>query len=309
MRKINKPALIAFGCIVSILLIGSIFSPQILSLKYIIQQLYVGSFLGILSAGAMLVILLGNIDLSLPWTLTTAAIISTALIEKGPWVAIPAGLLVGLVVGLFNGAGVVYLRVPSMIWTLGINYVFLGICVYITGGYRPKGKPLEIIRFLGVGRTIFNIPNAIWVWMIISLMIVAFLNYTKYGRYIYAIGNSKKVAYLSGIKTRGVTIMVFLIAGSLNAFGGMMLSGYTNQAYQAMGDPFLMQTIASVVIGGTSILGGRGTYIGTVTGVILITLISSFLSILQIPEGGRQIIYGIVIIIMLLIYGREKRIV
>lgn len=306
-RRIDRAALIAFGCIIGLLLAGSILFRQMLSLRYIIQQLYVASFLGILAAGSMLVILLGHIDLSLPWTLTTAAIVSTALIERGPFLAITAGLLIGVSVGLLNSLGIVLLRMPSMIWTLGINYVFLGICVYITGGYRPRGNPLEIMRFLGVGRSIAGIPNTIWVWMIISLLVIFFLSYTKYGRYIYAIGNSEKVAFLSGIRTRGVVAIVFIIAGLCNALCGMLLTGYANQAYQAMGDPYQMQVIAAVVIGGTSILGGRGTYLGTIAGVILITLISSFLSLLQIPEGGRQIIYGLVIIAMLLIYGREHK--
>jgi ribose transport system permease protein len=257
----------------------------------------------------MLVILLGHIDLSLPWTLTTAAIVSTALIERGPLAAVAAGLFVGVAVGLLNSLGIVLLRMPSMIWSLGINYVLLGICVYITGGYRPAGKPLEIMRLLGVGRSFASIPNTIWVWLVFSLLVFLLLGYTKAGRYIYAVGNSEKVAYLSGVRTRRVMTLVFIIAGLCNAIGGMLLTGYANQAYQAMGDPYQMQVIAAVVIGGTSILGGRGTYMGTIAGVILITLVSSFLSLLQIPEGGRQIIFGAVIIAMLLIYGREQKLV
>jgi ribose transport system permease protein len=307
LTRLNRPALIAILCAVAVLLVGSIVSPQMLSFTYIIQQLYVASFLGILAGGATLVILLGHIDLSLPWALTTAAIISTALIEKGTVVALIAGLGVGLLVGLLNSIGVVVLRVPSMIWTLGINYVFLGISVYLTGGYQPKGKPIDVMRFLGVGRSIFGIPNAIFVWLVISFVLILLLSLSRSGRYIYAVGNSEKVAYLSGIRTTRVTVLVFCIAGLCNAFAGMMLSGYANQAYQAMGDPYQMQAIAAVVVGGTSILGGRGSYGGTIAGVILITLISSFLSILQIPEGGRQIIFGAVIILMLLVYGREQK--
>jgi ribose transport system permease protein len=306
--RLNRPALIAFLCTVAVLLGGSIVSPRMLSFNYIIQQLYIASFLGILAGGATLVILLGHIDLSLPWALTTAAIISTALIEKGTVVAILAGLGVGLAVGLLNSVGVIVLRVPSMIWTLGINYVFLGISVYLTGGFAPKGNPIDVMRLLGVGRSILGIPNAIFVWAVISLVLSLLLRFSRSGRYIYAVGNSEKVAYLSGIRTPRVTILVFCIAGLCNAFAGMMLSGYANQAYQAMGDPYQLQTIAAVVVGGTSILGGRGTYLGTIAGVILITFISSFLSILQIPEGGRMIIFGAVIIFMLLIYGREQNV-
>ena len=98
-----------------------------------------------------------------------------------------------------------------------------------------------------------------------------------------------------------------MIAGICSAISGMLLAGYANQAYQAMGDPYLLPAIAAVVIGGTNILGGKGTVTGTVVGVILISLIGSMLSVMQMPEAGRQIIYGLVIIMMLLIYGRSEK--
>jgi ribose transport system permease protein len=99
---------------------------------------------------------------------------------------------------------------------------------------------------------------------------------------------------------------VFAISGGLSAFGGVLLAGYASKAAQSMGDAYLLPAIAAVVLGGTSILGGRGSYLGTVAGVLLITLLQSILSVMQMPEFGRQIIYGIVIILMLLLYGRER---
>jgi ribose transport system permease protein len=124
------------------------------------------------------------------------------------------------------------------------------------------------------------------------------------GRAIYGIGNSERAAYLSGLPTRRVVLTVFAISGGLAAFGGVLLAGYASKAAQAMGDSYLLPSIAAVVLGGTSILGGRGSYLGTVAGVILITLLQSILSVMQMPEAGRQIIYGVVIVVMLLLYGR-----
>ena len=98
----------------------------------------------------------------------------------------------------------------------------------------------------------------------------------------------------------------FAISGGLAAFGGVLLAGYASKAAQSMGDAYLLPSIAAVVLGGTSILGGRGSYLGTIAGVILITLLQSILSVMQMPEFGRQIIYGVVIIVMLLLYGRER---
>jgi len=102
-------------------------------------------------------------------------------------------------------------------------------------------------------------------------------------------------------------VSCFAIAGGCSGLAGVLLAGYSTKAYQAMGDPYLLPAIAAVVLGGTSILGGRGTYLGTVAGVILITLLQSILSVVQMPESGRQIIYGVVIIAMLLLYGRQRR--
>jgi ribose transport system permease protein len=105
-----------------------------------------------------------------------------------------------------------------------------------------------------------------------------------------------------------VVLIAFAISGALSAFGGVLLAGYASKAAQAMGDPYLLPSIAAVVLGGTSILGGRGSYLGTVAGVILITLLQSILSVMQIDEWGRQVIYGAVIVGMLLIYGRQREV-
>jgi ribose transport system permease protein len=132
------------------------------------------------------------------------------------------------------------------------------------------------------------------------------LTRTTFGRAIYGIGNKEAAAYLSGVPTQRVVMVAFALCGGLAAFGGVLLAGYAGKAAQAMGDAYLLPAIAAVVLGGTSILGGRGSYFGTVAGAILITLLQSILSVMQIAEFGRQIIYGVIIIAMLLLYGRDK---
>ena len=309
LRRADRPVAIALGFVVVLILAGSAWFPQVLTANYLLQQLQIASFLGVIASGAMLVILLGHIDLSIPWTFTGAAILATALAGvdgNGPYAfaSVPAGLAFGALVGLVNGLGVAYMRAPSMIWTLGMNALILGISVFFTGGFAPAGAPTEFMRTVSVGRLALGIPNAIYVWAIIAVVAVFILRRTPLGRYIYAIGNRETATYLSGVRTRLVLVFCFVWAGVCSAIGGMMLAGYANQAYQAMGDPYLLPTIAAVVLGGTHILGGRGTYSGTVAGVILLTLLSSMLSVMQMQEAGRQIIYGGVIITMLLVYGR-----
>jgi ribose transport system permease protein len=306
----DRPILIAASFIVAILIAGTAYtwerfgSAPLISPVYLLQQLQIGAFLGIVAAGMMLVILISQIDLSTPWTLTAAAMIATAV---GGAAAIPVGLAVGLLVGIVNGLGVAYLRVPSMIFTLGVNAVMRGLMVAHTGGYAPQTAATGLMRALAAERT-FGIPNALFVWLAVSLIVVIILQRMALGRYIYAIGNKEAAAYLSGVNTRMVTVICFALCGLTAGIAGVLLAGYSQKAYQGMGDAYLLPSIAAVVIGGTNILGGRGRYVGTLVGVILIVLLNSVLSIMEMPEAGRQVIYGGVIILMLLVYGRGERV-
>jgi ribose transport system permease protein len=306
----DRPIAIAALFIVAILIAGTAYtwtrfgSAPLLSPNYLLQQLQIGAFLGVVSAGMMIVILISQIDLSVPWTLTAAAMMATAV--SGPW-AIPIGLGIGLLVGIVNGLGVAYLRVPSMIFTLGVNAVMRGLMVAHTGGFAPQTAATDLMRALASGHS-FGVPNALFVWLGVSLIVVVILQRMALGRYIYAIGNKEAAAYLAGVNTRGVTVICFALCGLTTGVAGVLLAGYSQKAYQGMGDAYLLPAIAAVVIGGTNILGGRGRYLGTLIGVILIVLLNSVLSIMEMPEAGRQVIYGGVIILMLLVYGRGERV-
>lgn len=310
-RSGHLPVLAAAACTVVLLLVGSLYSSNFLSADYLLLQLQIASFLGVIATGAMLVILLGGIDLSVPWLVTVGGVMSAAAAgwwgPTGQALAIPFGIACGALLGLANGFGVAYLRVPSMIFTLGINAVAQGLIVVQTGGFAPQDRATPAMHLIATGRSLLGIPNALLVWLVIGGATVFMLHKTTLGRSIYAVGNRERAAYLSGVDTRRVVLLCFMLAGACSAAAGVLLTGYSTKAYQAMGDAYLLPAIAAVVLGGTNILGGSGSYIGTVVGVILITLLQSILSVMQIPEMGRQIIYGIVIIAMLLVYGRGRR--
>jgi ribose transport system permease protein len=327
--RFDKATVIAFACSVLLILLGAIAKPDFLSLDYIVQQLQTASFLGIIATGTMLVILMGHIDLSVPWTLTTGAMMATGaqgLLGHyiGPDLArdlaIPFGIVCGMAVGLVNGIGVAYLRAPSMIFTLGVNAVAQGLMVYHTGGFTPQDKASTLMHALAVGRLIPGVPNPLLIWIVVGGLAVLMLTRTTLGRRIYAIGNKEKAVYLSGVDAKRVVLTVFVIAGGCSAMGGILLAGWANRSYQAMGDTYLLPAIAAVVLGGASVLGGKGRYLGTVAGVILITLLQSILSVLQpqqilaeigwkIPaDSVRQVAFGVVIILMLMLYGRDKAI-
>lgn len=308
-RPEDRPVYISAAFVVVILILGTVYTlatqgtAPLFSPNYLLQQLQTGSFLGIVAAGMMMVILLGHIDLSVPWTLAAAAMMATAV---GGEMAIPTGIAVGVAVGLVNGLGVAYLRIPSMIFTLGVDSVMRGLMVWHTGGFAPQDRATPLMRTLA-SEKILGIPVAIFVWAAVSVIIVTILSRTAFGRSIYATGNREGAAYLSGIRTRWVIVGAFVASGVCAALAGILLAGYSTKAYQGMGNAYLLPAIAAVVIGGTRILGGQGRYVGTLVGVTLIVLLNSVLSIMQMPEAGRQVIYGSVIIGMLLVYGRGSR--
>jgi len=309
LRGVDPAVAIAFGCIILLLLGGSLYSSNFLSLDYLLQQLKVASFLGVIATGMMAVILLGQIDLSVPWVVTTGAMMAcaaTAYGTTGAVLAIPFGILCGATIGLVNGIAVAYLRIPSMIITLATNAVAQGLMVVYTGGFSPQDSASAAMRFLATGYAIPGLPNGVLVWLAVGLLAVFLLTRTTFGRSLYAIGNRERAAYMSGINTRRITLLAFIMSGGLSALGGVLLAGYASKASQSMGDAYLLPSIAAVVLGGTHVLGGKGSYLGTVAGVILITLLQSILSVMQIEEAGRQLIYGAVIIGMLLLYGRQK---
>jgi ribose transport system permease protein len=253
----------------------------------------------------MFVILLGEIDLSIPWTITSTAIVTTTLAGSDSTaaqvLAVPVGIVAGLLIGTVNGIGVAVFRIPSMVWTLAINAMLLGATVFYTGGFKPRGVAPAVMIDLALGRTA-GIPNALITWLVVAAIAIWMLKRTVYGIYLYAMGNSQKALFLAGARVRRVTIATFALAGGLTSFGGLLLVGYANQAYQGMGDAYLLPAITAVVIGGTSIQGGKGSYIGTFAGALFITLLSSILSVLQMTEASRQIIFGAIILAMLLVH-------
>jgi ribose transport system permease protein len=292
------------------LVIGSMIQPGFLSPAYLLQQLKVGSFLGIIATGMMLVILLGQIDLSVPWTVALGAMMASAAAAYGPYgefFAIPFGILCGCIIGLINGFAVAYLRIPSMIITLAINVVAQGLMVAYSGGFAPQDSASPAMRWLGSATVLWIVPVPVIVWAVTGIAAVFLLTRTTFGRSVYGIGNKEAAAYLSGIPTQRVVMVAFMLCGALAAFGGVLLAGYSGKAAQSLGDPYLLPSIAAVVLGGTSILGGRGNYLGTIAGVIFITLLQSILGTLQMGEFGRQIAYGTIIVAMLLLYGRDKK--
>ncbi|HEU0114335.1 MAG TPA: ABC transporter permease, partial [Thermomicrobiales bacterium] len=258
----NRAQVIPFALIVVLLVVAQIGAPGFVAWDNLRQQLVLASYLAIIAGGEMIVILTAGIDLSIAWNLNLAAIFLTQLTPQfGATLALAIALGSAALVGAINGLGVAYLRIPSLVMTLGMNAVLLGFTLVFTNG-SPQGNAPPLSRALAVER-LGPIPWALIFWLAFAAALIFLLRGTVYGRRLYAIGNNAQAAYLSGVPVRKVLVVAYMLCGLCAGIGGVMLTGYSQQSYLGMGDVYVLEAIAAVVIGGASILGGSGGYVGT----------------------------------------------
>ena len=294
----NRLIVLAYLAMLALLLITALFSPGFLSESNLRSTLVLAAFVGIVALGQTFVIIGGGIDLSLPWVLNCAAIVMTLLANSQNvplvWIA-PLVLMGGAAVGLVNGAGVAVFGVPPIIMTLATNVILQGLILVYTGGSPTPSAP-PLIEFLAVGR-VGPFPVIAFIWALLAVLASVLLSKTAFGRHLYALGTSAQVAEFSGVPTQRTTILTYFISGITASTAGMLLTGYSGQAYLGMGDPYLFTSIAAVAIGGASILGGSGHYIGTIAGALVLTILSGLLPALNLSSGALLVVYGVVILL------------
>jgi ribose transport system permease protein len=294
----NRSILFAYAGAVVLFAATSAFSTGFASANHLRILLIQASFIGIVALGQSFVILGGGIDLSIPWTLNGAAILVTLFANghNGPLVwAIPLVLGMGAVVGLVNGLGIALLGVSPIIMTLGMNVILSGALLLYTNG-SPTAVAPPAIESLATGR-LGPIPYDTILWVALAALATLVLTWTAFGRHLYAVGTNRTVAQFSGIAISRVGIVTYIVSGLTSALAGIVLTGYVGQAYLGMGDPYLFSSVAAVAIGGASILGGSGHYLGTVAGALILTVLAGLLPILNLDPAALQIIYGLVILV------------
>ena len=308
----RRRVLYAFAAAVLVFAVGEVVHKGFASPASVKAILVIASFVGFVTAGQTFVILIGGIDLSVPWVLNATAIVlvTSSLGRDGR--VVPAVLLslgLGLTTGLVNGIGIAYLAVPAVVMTLGMNGIMEGLTLGASSGltcnacasYAPK--TLQNV----VNSNVAGVPGAVLLWIGVALLITFLLSATTFGRRVYAIGNNPTAAFLAGINVRVVTVALYMLSGLFAALAGIVLVAYGGQATLGMGDPYLFQSIAAAVIGGVWILGGRGHYLGSFAGSITLVALVSVLLAKNMPDWGRDVVYGVVILAILLLYGRERQ--
>lgn len=294
---------------VALHLLGTILINGYSSPFSIRAMLVLASLLAVASIGQTLVIILGGIDLSIPFVIGFANVVAAQLTGQGLPFALVCLIVAGLalLIGATNGALSSLLKIPPLIVTLGIGTIVQGLVLIWTKGFPSGSAPWFVSSFVSIGGTIgpIPVPGIVPAMLVLSVIIIVVLARTVYGRRLYAQGGNPTAAPFALINPVSIWITTFALSALFAATAGVLLLGFTGSAYGDVGQPYLFQTIAAVVIGGTSLIGGRGSFLGTLAGAVVLTEINTLLIGLGLQPSMVQAALGAIIILLVSIYGRE----
>ena len=303
--RVNWRELFArFGLVlalIALVIVLSLLSDRFMTQSNLVNVLRQISINAIIAAGMTVVIIGRGIDLSVGSLLALTGVVGAALAVGGlpAGIAIAAALGLGLAMGVFNGAFVAYAGVAPFIVTLAGLTIFRGMALAFTDGRPISGLP-PVFRTIGYG-SFLGLPVPVWIMVGFLLLTHVILKYTALGRSIYAIGGNEEAARLSGIPVRRVLLFTFAYSGLAAALASVVLNGRLNSAQPSAGVMFELDAIAAVVVGGTSLFGGKGGVFGTLVGALIIGVINNGMNLLNVPSFYQQIVKGGVILGALLI--------
>ncbi|MCX5515068.1 ABC transporter permease [Kaistia algarum] len=293
--------------VVAIVWIGASFASRGFGayghLRYIVE---LAAVIGLVAAGQTFVVIAGGIDLSVGAIVTVSAVGLPLLSMDADPTGVSAIVIIlacTTAIGFVNGVGVAWLRVHPMIMTLAMATFLQGLLIIIAGGSAVSAHN-PLVAWLGNARPL-GIPAGIWMWLVVSVGALYILHATPFGARLFALGANPVATQLSGVDVPATTMAVYAISGLLSGLAGVLALGMNGQGYVGIGDPYLLASIAAVVLGGTSILGGSGTYAGTIPGAVLLVTITALITVVNASPGWRSILFGSLILILLLLSGRE----
>lgn len=272
-------------------------------LRYLVE---LAAVIGLVAAGQTFVVIAGGIDLSVAAIVTVSAVGLPLLGWQGDPTGLSAVLLVLAMtsgIGLVNGLGVAFLRVHPMIMTLAMATFLQGLLIILAGGSAVSVQN-PLVSWLGNAR-LAGIPAGVLLWIVVSIAVLVAMHATPFGARVFALGANQRTAELSGVPVPTTTTAVYGISGFTAGLAGVLVLGMNGQGYVGIGDPYLLASIAAVVLGGTSILGGLGTYAGTIPGAVLLVTITALITVVNASPGWRAILFGSLILGLLLLSGRE----
>ena len=303
----DRPIVPLTGLLAILVVVIEVADPGIVSPEWTGVIVRASVPLAILAGCQTLTMLTGGIDLSVAAIGSMAGFVTATLVHSPGGVA--EGILVALAVaalaGLLTGIGVGVFRVHPLIMTLGMSFVVLGLSnVWQLQMVQTGAGVPDQLRWIGSSTLRQVVPYNLLVFIPLTLLILLGLRRTGYGRLLYAIGDNPVAARLSGTRSWQVLIVLYVISAVMAAIAGLLISGLTNTASVSLVDTSLLPAVAAAVIGGTSILGGRGGFGGTIVGALILTVLTALLTVLGLPEPTRQVVFGSIIVVVAAAYTR-----
>ncbi len=307
----NKKLIAAFLAIVFLFVVGHFIVPNFLSLNQILITVKLASFIALFSLCQMIVMAAGGagLDLSVGYTATMTAIFTASIMNgrnENLWLAILVALGFGLAVGFSNGFLSAYLKLPSLVVTLAMSQILQGIINVYTAGALITGKPSPVLQIVAAKST-GTFPNIIFLLILVTAVVMVLLYRTKWGATLFGVGENETAAYLSGVNTRRVRTIAFIMSGTLASLIGLLLLGNMGVAFKDMGSDYVLPSIAAAVVGGVSLSGGDGNYIGVILGAILLQALLNLLVALGWGDAGKWVGFGIVLYALLAAYVSNRR--
>jgi ribose transport system permease protein len=288
------------ACIV-VLLLARVFVPQFYEPGNLTTVAIQSSVLGIVAVGQMLVLLVAGLDLSVNAVLGLGAVIVISNQQGFSITTLFIALAIAVGVGIGNGLLIAWRKVPPFIATFGMLIFVNGARLAYTHG-QASGNVPAWLRVLGIGQ-IGPVPNAVLCWIAIMLLIGGILTFTRYGRYVYAVGANYEAARYAGVPTREVVMACYITCSVLALCAGLVLSGYIGYVDQRLGTDFNVNSIAAAIVGGTTFTGGRGSLLGTATGAILLTILLDLVVVAGVPINWQLAVQGTVLVAATAIQG------
>jgi ribose transport system permease protein len=302
----DRPLIPLVGLLAALVVVLQIAQPGIVTAEWVGVILRQAVPLAILAGCQTLAMLTGGIDLSVGAVASMAAfVMATQVNGQGPVVAILLGLGVSAIAGLVTGIGVGVFKVHPLIMTLGMSLVVLGfVAVYQLAMVLSGIVIPDVIVWLGAGTTFEFLPNSVFLFVPLAILIVIGLRRSGYGRLLFAVGDNAVAARLSGVRVWQVLVVLYTLSAVLAALAGFLVAGLNKTASPALVEQSVLPSVAAAVIGGTSILGGRGGFAGTIVGALILTLLTTLLTVLEMPEAMRQVLFGAIIVVVAAAYTR-----
>ncbi|MER8704089.1 ABC transporter permease [Mesorhizobium sp. M0323] len=302
----------AFAVAVALHLLGTLLIPGYSQPFAVRALLVIASLLAVASIGQTLVVILGGIDLSIPFIIGFANVVAAQLYGVGWNFALVCAVVVALaiLIGALNGLISRGLDIHPLIVTLGIGMIVQGAVLLWTGGFPSGSAPAAVSAFVSIGGSVgpLPVPGLVPCVLVLTLLVALVLARTPYGRRLYALGSNPGAAPLALIDPVRMWTVTYAASAFFAAAAGVLLLGFTGSAYGDVGQPYLFQTIAAVVVGGAALVGGRGSYFGTIAGVLVLTEINTLLIGLGFRPSTVQAALGLVIVLLVSLYGRERHV-